>query len=211
MDDATRRIEYYFSFISLYSYIGCTALRELVARRGLELVYKPVDLLAVFAATGGLPVNERAPARQAYRLVEMQRWRSARAIPLVLHPRHYPADAARGHRMLLAALAEGRAVASFIDAALRTVWADEGNIADAATLVRLADASGLDGVALLARCDEAGLVETADALTREAIARRVFGAPFFFWRGEPFWGQDRLEQLEAAVVSGREPFPYEAT
>lgn len=37
---------------------------------------------------------------------------------------------------------------------------------------------------------------------------KVFGAPFYIWRGEPFWGQDRLDLLEAAVVADRTPFEY---
>jgi 2-hydroxychromene-2-carboxylate isomerase len=202
------RIEYYFSFISLYSYIGCGALGALVARRQLEVVYKPVDLLAVFAATGGLPVKERSPPRQAYRLIEMQRWREIRRIPLVLHPKFYPADASRGHRMLLAALRDGQPVQGFADAALRAVWADEQDVADPAVLRRLADANGLDGAALLAASDDAALRAQEAALTREAIGRGVFGAPFIFWRGEPFWGQDRFEMLEAAMESGRPPLEY---
>jgi 2-hydroxychromene-2-carboxylate isomerase len=203
-----RTIEYYFSFISLWSYVGSRPFRELVARRGLTVVHKPVDLMAVFAASGGLPVKQRAPQRQAYRLVEMQRWREIRGIPLVLHPKHYPADPARGHRMLLAALREGRDVASFVDAALKAVWADELDVEDAGTLVALADGAGLDGKALLAASDDPALHARADTLTREAIERKVFGAPFYVWRGEPFWGQDRLDLLEAAIAAGREPIAY---
>ena len=47
-----------------------------------------------------------------------------------------------------------------------------------------------------------------EALTREALERKVFGAPFFFWRGEPFWGQDRLDQLEAMITSRRPAIQY---
>jgi 2-hydroxychromene-2-carboxylate isomerase len=208
MADDSRRVELYCSFISLYTYIGIAAWGEMVARLGLEVVWKPVDLLAVFAATGGLPVAQRAPARQAYRQVEMQRWRAARGIPLVLQPKFYPADPAVGHRMLLAALRDGREVLGFAAGALRTVWADEGNVADPATLVRLADDAGLDGRALLAASDDPALAVEADGLTREAIDRQVFGAPFVFWRGEPFWGQDRFDHLEAAIVSRRSPIAY---
>jgi 2-hydroxychromene-2-carboxylate isomerase len=208
MRESAGRIEYYFSFISLWSYIGIRAFRGLVERRALEVVWKPVDLLAVFAATGGLPVKQRSLARQAYRFVEMQRFRELRGIPLVLQPKHYPANPTRGHRMLLAALREGRDVGDFVEAALRTVWADEGDITDETTLVRLADASGLNGRALLAASDDPPLAEQEAALTREAIARKVFGAPFMFWRGEPFWGQDRLDLLEAAIASNRAPIEY---
>ena len=172
MTQQPQTLDYYFSFISLYSYIGCRALRGLIERRGLTVAYKPIDLLAVFAASGGLPVKQRAPARQAYRLVEMQRWREIRGIPLVLQPKHYPANPTVGHRMLLAALREGRDVADFADAALRTVWADEGDIADSETLVRIAEASGLDGHALLRASDDPALAAQESALTREAIERR---------------------------------------
>jgi len=208
MQHSDRRIEYYFSFTSLYSYIGSRAFHALVARRALAVVYKPIDLTAVFAATGGLPVKQRAPARQAYRLVEMQRWRALRGIPLVLHPRFYPADPSVGHRMLLAALRDALPVQNFVEAAQRAVWADEQNVADRATLQRLADDSGLDGAVLLAASEDPGLRAPEQALTREAIGRKVFGAPFFFWRGEPFWGQDRIDMLEAAMASKRAPIEY---
>ncbi|MFF7710558.1 DsbA family protein [Pseudomonas sp. NPDC007930] len=201
-------IEYYFSFISLWSYVGSLEFQAVTARTGAQVVYKPVDLLAVFAAGGGKPVKQRPPQRQAYRLVEMQRWRQWRNIPLVLHPKHYPADPSLGHRLLLAAIAEGAEVSGFVHAALRAVWADELDIAAPATLVRLANANGLDGERLLARAGEAGLAEREAALTAEAVHGQLFGAPFYFYNGEPFWGQDRLDMLEAAITAGRPAIPF---
>jgi 2-hydroxychromene-2-carboxylate isomerase len=129
-----KTIDYYFSFISLWSYIGSLAFAELVRRHGLRVNYKPIDLMAVFAASGGLPA-QRPPQRQAYRLVEMRRWQAIRDIPLTFHPKFYPADPSRGHRMLLAAVRAGHDVGSFVHAGLRAVWADELDVADAATLV----------------------------------------------------------------------------
>jgi len=201
-------IDYYFSFISLWSYVGSRVFDDLARRHGAQVIFKPVDLLAVFAAGGGKPVRERAAARQSYRLVEMQRWREIRGIDLVLHPRFYPADPSLGHRMLLAALRQGLDVGAFAHAGLRAVWADEMDIADPATLARLAGDSGLDGNDLLeqARRDPA-LRDQEAALTRQAIDRQVFGAPFYFYRDEPFWGQDRLDLLDAAIVSGRPAVP----
>ncbi|ABY31731.1 2-hydroxychromene-2-carboxylate isomerase [Methylorubrum extorquens] len=200
-------ITYYFSFLSLWSYVGSRAFRDLAERNGARIVYKPVDLMAVFAAGGGKPVKERPRQRQAYRLVEMQRWRRIRGIPLVLHPKFYPADPSLAHRVLLAALDEGSAVAEFVHAGLSAVWADERDIADPGTIVRLADAAGLDGKRLLARADEPSLREAEAALTREAIGRQVFGAPFYVYRAEPFWGQDRLDLLEAAISGSDAPIP----
>ncbi|MGB3288055.1 MAG: 2-hydroxychromene-2-carboxylate isomerase [Burkholderiaceae bacterium] len=205
MSNGKPTIEYYFSFISLWSYIGSQVFKDLVDRHDAQVVFKPVDLLAVFAAGGGKPVKERAVPRQAYRLVEMQRWRDIRGIDLVLHPKYYPADPSLGHRMLLAALRDGQDVQAFVHACLRAVWADELNIADPATLRLLALDSGLDGDGLLAQASDAELAKREAALTEEAIGRQVFGAPFYFYRDEPFWGQDRLDLLDAAISSGRRP------
>ncbi|GGE43432.1 2-hydroxychromene-2-carboxylate isomerase [Agaricicola taiwanensis] len=203
MTETRPRIEYYFSFISLWSYIGSRVFQDLVRRHDAEVIFKPINLLQVFAAGGGKPVKERPPQRQAYRLVEMQRWRDIRGIPLLLHPKFYPADPSLGHRMLLAAIADGADVSTFVHAGLKAVWADELNIADPDTLVRLADQNGLNGRALLERSDEAALHEQEQALTREAIDRQLFGAPYYFYRDEPFWGQDRLDMLDNTIISGR--------
>ncbi len=200
-------IDYYFSFISLWSYVGSLVFRDLVRRHHAEVVFKPVDLLAVFAAGGGKPVKERPVQRQAYRIVEMQRWRDIRSIPLVIHPKFYPADPSLGHRMLLAALREGAEVTDFVHRGLRAVWADELNIANPETLVHLADACGLDGSALLKAARDPDLAVHEVALTAEAIERQVFGAPFYFYRNEPFWGQDRLDLLDRAITSGRLAIP----
>ena len=198
-------VEYYFSFISLWSYIGSLVFQDIVRRRDVRVEFKPVELMAVFAAGGGKPVRERPPQRQAYRLVEMERWKRIRGIPLVTWPKFYPANPSLGHRMVLAAIREGRDVTAFVHAGLKAVWADELNVEDADTLVNLANASGLNGKQLLAQATEPELVAREASLTREAIERQLFGAPFYFYRGEPFWGQDRLDQLEAAVVSGSSP------
>ena len=198
-------VEYYFSFISLWSYIGSLVFQDLVRRHDVRVEFKPIDLMAVFAAGGGKPVRERPPQRQTYRLVEMERWKRIRGIPLMTWPKFYPADPSIGHRMLLAAIREGKDVTAFAHAGLKAVWADELNVEDADTLVGLANASGLDGQQLLAQATEAGLIAREASLTREAIERQLFGAPFYFYRDEPFWGQDRLDQLESAVVSGKPP------
>jgi 2-hydroxychromene-2-carboxylate isomerase len=209
-DRSTQRpvVDYYFSFISLWSYVGSLVFREMIERHDIEVNYKPIDLLAAFAVGGGLPVKERAPQRQAYRLVEMQRWREIRGISLVLHPRYYPVDPELGHRMLLVALERGENVGLFVHAALKAVWADELNIADPDTLVSLADASGLDGMSLLQAAANPAIAERSSELTDEAIARKVFGAPFYFYRDEPFWGQDRLDMLDGAIASGRQPVRF---
>jgi 2-hydroxychromene-2-carboxylate isomerase len=201
------RIEYFFSFISLWSYIGSLVFQDLVRRHNAEVVFKPIDLFTVFDAGGSLRVKDRPRQRQAYRLVEMQRWKEIHGIPLVLQPKFYPADPSLGHRMVLAALREQADVTQFVHAGLKAVWADELNVADEVTLVGLADRAGLNGKRLLAEAADPSFKRLEQELTREAIDRQLFGAPFYFYRDEPFWGQDRLDLLDKAITSGRTPIP----
>jgi 2-hydroxychromene-2-carboxylate isomerase len=203
-----RTIDFYFSFVSLYTYIGYEAFQDLVNRYNLEVNYKPIDLHAVFSAGGGLPVSKRPPQRQAYRFVEMQRWRLARNIPLVLKPKHHPSDPVVGHRMLLAALKESSDVRQFVGNALKILWVNDLDIQDPKVMVQVANQSGLNGDALLEKSHDAAIQADIDNLTQEAVQRQVFGTPFFFYRDEPFWGQDRLEMLEEMIRSNREPIPF---
>lgn len=111
--------------------------------------------------------------------------------------------------MLLAAIEESgydsEAVHEFARRGLETVWADEADVADPETVVAVAEASGLEGGRLLGRArEERELAEQEAGLTREAEERLCFGAPVYVYRGEPFWGQDRLEMLDDVLRSGRE-------
>lgn len=203
-------IEYYFSFISLWSYIGSRRLQALAKQHNAHILYKPVDLMHLFSVSGGLPVKQRSVQRQAYRLLEMERWRRLRSLPIVPEPKYYPADPSLAHRVLLAAIDEvghdHGAVHEFARRGLQTVWVHESDIADPATIVAVANASGLAGSRLLDRArDEREIAAQEAALTKEVVSRQCFGAPVYVYRDEPFWGQDRLEMLDEVLRSGREP------
>lgn len=207
---AKRKIDFHFSFISLYTYIGYEAFQALVQKHDLEVCYKPIDLHAIFVASGGLPVSKRPPQRQAYRFVEMQRWAIARNIPLVLKPKHHPSNPEIGHRMLLAAMSNGQDIREFVRNALKILWVDDLNVEDPEIMVATANRSGLDGAALLEQSKDAAIGLEVDRLTKEGVERHIFGTPFFFYQDEPFWGQDRLDMLEDLITSGRKPIPFAA-
>ncbi|KAL4899316.1 hypothetical protein BDW74DRAFT_183849 [Aspergillus multicolor] len=208
-------IEYYFSFISLWSYIGSRRFQRLINETNARVIHKPIDLMYIFSISGGLPVKQRSTQRQAYRLIEMERWRQIHGIPIVQHPKFYPADPSLAHRVLLAAIEVGddsAAVQEFARLGLEAVWARELDIADEGTIVQLAVEAGLEGGRLLERAKiETQLAEQEKALTKEAENKQYFGAPLYSLRGEPFWGQDRLDMLEGVIKSGRGPIAVKDT
>ncbi|KAJ5722773.1 HCCA isomerase/glutathione S-transferase kappa [Penicillium malachiteum] len=208
-------VEFYFSFVSLWSYIGSRRFQQLVKKTNAQVIYKSIDLICTFSISGGLPVKQRAPQRLAYQFVEMQRWRQIRNIPLVLQPNFYPADPSLAHRVLLAAIKDhgndSPLVHEFAHKGLEAVWARELDIASAEVIVQLANEAGLDGKTLLGQAQAEGELKGKEkSLTEEAKGRQVFGAPFYFYQDEPFWGQDRLEMLEDVIECEREPLTFQS-
>ena len=197
----TKTIDYYFSLISPWTYLGSARLEQIAESHGALVQVKPVDLSAIFPKTGGLPLAKRAPARQAYRLVELERWRKALDLPLTLHPKFFPAAEQLAACTVLAAAETDGAPLALAHAILRAVWVEDQNVADAATLEAIADATGHSGINLVARACEPETLESYRALTEEALERGVFGAPTYVYNDELFWGQDRLDFLDRALTA----------
>ena len=135
-----RTVDYYFAPQSPWAYLGHQRLVDIVARTGATLRVMPMDLGGkVFPISGGLPLGQRAPQRQAYRLVELQRFSQHLKIPLNLKPQYFPVGGDPAARLIIAAdMAHGAAAAMAIAGALLTAcWAQERNMADDAVLAEL--------------------------------------------------------------------------
>jgi len=199
------RLSYYFTMASPWTWLGHDEAMALCRQHGVAVDILPVDLAEVFSISGGLPLPQRAPQRRAYRLVELQRWRARRGADLNLHPKHFPAPADKANCMAVAAVMGGLDAAALARALMRGVWAEDRNIGDDGDLRAIADAAGFDGAALLAEAGDAAVQDRYRAQTEQAKAAGVFGAPTYVWRGEPFWGQDRLDFLARALAGETEP------
>ncbi len=202
----TRIIEYYFALASPWSYLGNDRLRAIASANDVTIDPIVVDYDKMFAATGTIPLPERPPLRKAYRLVELRRWSTWRGVPLVPEPRHYRGEVEEPDEriaalMVTAAKAAGEDSLTLAHAISRALWAEERFPFVRTELLSIATANGYDGPSLLAAADEPETVRLYENQTEQAIARGVFGMPFYIFRGEPFWGQDRLEMLEAALAS----------
>ena len=201
-----RQIDYYFSLQSPWAYIGHALFRDVVATYDLEVNHKPVVLVDLFSETGGQPLLKRHPVRQRYRMVELQRWRDKRGLQFKLQPANWPFNARLADGLVVAAIEAGHDPDPFLRRAFAGVWEDQLNLADAATLVRLADDSGLPGKALVERSGRDEIGQKYEQNRQDALSVDVFGSPAYVLDGEVFWGQDRIELLADALKSGRAPY-----
>jgi 2-hydroxychromene-2-carboxylate isomerase len=192
-------VDYYFTAISPYTYLGHDRFVEIVAKHGATVALKPVDYGRIFPASGGLPLKQRAPQRQAYRLIELRRWSEHLAKPMHLQPKHFPVPADPAAKWILSVPDRIDAL-RFSGALMRAVWTEERDISDAATLAAIAAEQDLDAARLAESAASVEVASRYDAFPEEALTRQIFGAPTYVYRDEPFWGQDRLDFLDRALA-----------
>lgn len=197
-----KAVDYYFSPMSPWTYLGHSRFADIAKRHGAVINVKPVDYGKIFPVSGGVPVAKRAPQRQAYRFAELKRWQKFLDVPLTLEPKFFPYDSSLAARLIIAADGKGSGSAMRLAAAiLKACWAQDRNMADEEELSKVCEEQGLKSRELIdaAKTDETR--KRFDELTEEAIGLQVFGAPTYAYKGELFWGQDRLDFVERALAT----------
>ncbi len=189
------RIDYFLSTISPFTYLAGDRLEKIAEKHGAEIFYKPFDVVANLARTGGVHPAERHPSRQEYRLQELRRIAAKNEMPINLKPAHWPTNAAPSSYAIIAAQkAGGGDIGRLSRNFLQACWANERDIAQDDVVRECLASAGFDaGIA------DSGLMvgaETYAANNEETVARGVFGAPFYIVDDERFWGQDRLSALD---------------
>ncbi len=197
-------VDYYFTPQSPWTYLGHERFARIARAAGATVRVLPIDLGGkVFPISGGLPLGQRAPQRQAYRLLELKRYSEFQRLPLHVKPRYFPVSGDDASRLIIAVdLHDGTEAAMKISGAIFTaVWAQERHIADEKVLAELLAESGLEAARLEQSYSQA-VQERYETNTEQAINTGVFGAPSYIIEGELFWGQDRLDFVERKLRTG---------
>jgi 2-hydroxychromene-2-carboxylate isomerase len=203
-------IDYFFTSISPWAYLGHDAVLKVAARHGAELRPRPFNIAEVFATSGAVPLAQRPVPRQRYRLVELQRFSAMRNVKLNLHPRYFPADPTLADHCVAALVISGGRPLDFVGRAMSGLWTRDENLADPETIRSMLAETGHDADAVLRLAGSPEVAELRARNTADAIASGAVGAPCYVLNGEPFWGQDRIGLLDDALASGRPPYSPEA-
>ena len=189
------QIDYFFAPISPFCYLAGDRLEQIAAKHGASVRYIPLNAPALFPRTGGQVLADRHESRKTYRMHELRRQAAKLGLPINLSPLFFPVNPApASYAIIAAAKAGGGDLAGLVQAFPRAVWAEGRNIAEDEVVQDILAAHGFDPkIADKFMLDAA---ETYMANLEEAVARGVFGVPFYIVGDERFWGQDRLEDLE---------------
>ncbi|WP_323022769.1 2-hydroxychromene-2-carboxylate isomerase [Pararhodobacter sp.] len=195
-----RQIDFYLTVISPWTYLAGNRPAEIAARHGARLRYKPVDPSALFQRTGGVSLAERHESRKAYRLQELRRQAKKTGLPLNPRPAFAPTNPAPAAYAIIAAQeAGGGDLDQLVQSLLRACWVEEKNVAEDEVITEALAAAGFPRSLAMS-----GMLTGAELYGRfleEAVAAGAFGFPFFVVDGsECFWGQDRLDDLDAYLA-----------
>jgi carboxymethylenebutenolidase len=197
-------IDYYASLNSPWTHMGSARIEAMAIANNATMRIFPVDFGTVFAGSGGLPLPRRSPQRQAYRLMELRRWREHLGIPINIEPKHFPANESLSAPCVIAVretIGDQPAI-KLAHRILKAVWQNELNPGDSATLAVLIKEVGLDPDAVLGLGADPKWTEMRARDTQAALDRGVFGAPSYVIGDEIFWGQDRLEFVQRRLARG---------
>ena len=202
-------IDYYFTCTSPFVYLGHRAFLEVAANHKKTVNFKPFSIATVWAESGSVPLPQRTKVRQRYRLIELQRAAQFRQLAMNIHPAHYPTDATRADLCCAALVSQGDCPAAFLQSVSTALWVQEKQIADDTVLADLLAANGHDAETVLAAAAMPEAAALREKNSADAIAAGAVGAPVYVYRGESFWGQDRIEYLELMLSSGRDAYTAE--
>ena len=198
-----KHVDYYVSLNSPWTYLGSKRFEVIANKYKADVTIWPVDFGSVFAVSGGLPLAKRAPQRQAYRMMELKRWRDQLGVPLNLEPKFFPANEVPAANCVIALRELGRMpdAIKLAHAVLHALWAEEKDTGDPATLQTIIAGCGLDTNTVLKASEAPHMAAKRESYTKFAIDRGVFGAPSFVIGGEIFWGQDRLDFVDRKLAA----------
>lgn len=188
-------IEFFFDFSSPYGYFASTQIETLAAKHGREVVWRPF-LMGAALKLMNVPPNVEFPLKGDYVRHDFDRTARWFGVPFRI-PAPFPVATIAAARAFYWTEAQDAKRAKEVAMALYKAYFVEGtNISDAENVIKVGASAGLDADALRAGIGEQAIKDRLKSVTDDAVTRNIFGSPFFVVDGEPFWGTDRLAQVD---------------
>ena len=185
----TKSLDFYFDFISPYSFLAYKRLKKINKNNLINIVYKPI-LLGGLHKLGGIT----APAFNERKMKNMRNdcllvanknniefeWNS-----------QFPINTLQLMRGYLSINNEYKS--KFFEVCFDFYWKDNEDISDSKKLSEILRLSGLDENEFFKKIQNENIKNELKKLTNDAFEKDIFGAPTFVVNNKIFWGQDRLD------------------
>jgi len=194
-------IDFYFDFSSPYGYFASHKIDSLAAKHGREVKWRPYLLGVAFKTTGGAPLPS-IPVKGPYHLRDMQRTAKYLGVSY-RHPSVFPIASVAPSRAFYWMDAKDPKRAKDLARALYAAYfIDDVDISKVENVVSVAARSGLNADEVRTGIGDQATKDLTKSEVDKAIALGAFGSPYIVVDGEPFWGSDRLDQIDKWLATG---------
>jgi 2-hydroxychromene-2-carboxylate isomerase len=194
-------IDFYFDFSSPYGYIASEKIDAIAARYGREVRWHPFLLGVAHKITGGhAPIG--VALKHGYYKNDFKRSARFHGVPYRLPSKFPIASLAPTRAFYWLAAKDAARAKDLARALLRAFYVDDVDISEAEKVAGVCAKLGLNAAEVRAAVSDPAIKERTKVEVDGAVARGVFGSPFFIVDGENFWGADRLDQLERWLATG---------
>ena len=200
-DAPTPSFEFWFDFSSPYAYFGALQVEEVAARHRRTVSWRPFLLGPLFAATGMQSLS-KTPIRGDYARHDWTRLARRLAVPFRIPDKHPVLSVTPGRAFYWIEARDAERAVRFAKRIFTSYYVDGRDMTDRALVLAIAAELGVDAAALAAALESDELKQSFRARSDEALARGIFGSPFFVIDGEPFWGTDRLAMIDDWLARG---------
>jgi 2-hydroxychromene-2-carboxylate isomerase len=194
-------LDFWFDFSSPYGYLASERIEALAARHARGVTWRPLLLGAVFKQTGSAPLTS-FPLKGEYAKHDFARTARFHGIAFRMPSRFPVATQAPARLVTWLARHHPERVPAAVHALFRAYFIADRDISAPAIAVAAAAEAGIDAAAAAAALEDPAIKDALRADVDDAIARGVFGSPFVVADGEPFWGFDRVEQIDRGLATG---------
>ncbi len=194
----SKSVEFFFDVGSPTVYLAATQLSKIAGRHGATVLWRPFLLGGVFKATGNVS-PATVPAKSRYMGDDLERFARRYEVPFLFNP-FFPVNTLALMRGAVAYQQQGR-LDQYIEAIFSAMWVTGKNMNEPTIVAEVLDTIGIEAQEFLVAIAAQDVKDKLKSNTEEAVERGAFGAPTFFVGDEMFFGQDRLDFVEAALAA----------
>jgi len=194
-------IDFYFDFSSPYGYFAATKIDDIAAKYGRVVVWRPILLGAIFKITGQQPLPT-IPLKGSYANHDLARSARLFGVPFKLPSKFPVAGQAPSRAFYWVGDRDPVLARTFAQALYRAYFAEDRDISSPEVTANVAAKLGVNRDELAQALNDPAVKERLKSEVDAAIERGVFGSPYIVVDGEPFWGSDRLDQVDKWLATG---------
>jgi 2-hydroxychromene-2-carboxylate isomerase len=182
--------EFYFDFISPYSFLAHQEIKRLEKKDSIKIIYKPI-LLGGLHNLHNIKAPAFIPAKAKFMIRDCKLVAERKKIKFKFNS-YFPIKSVNIMRGVFVA-EEDDFLSFYVEKIFDAIWKDGLNMNDQNIIDKILKNMGINPKTFFLRATSQNIKNLLKKKTDEAFDKNIFGAPTFYVNNKIFWGQDRLE------------------